>query len=50
MFMWNFIAIHYNQVGLETFGKPEGYVKRQVGGWSERYRMPGPMMHRTLRS
>jgi aminoglycoside phosphotransferase (APT) family kinase protein len=31
-------AIHYNQVGLETFGKPEGYVKRQVGGWSERYR------------
>ncbi len=31
-------SIDYKKVGLETFGKPEGYVKRQVEGWSERYR------------
>jgi len=28
----------YKAIGLEGFGKPEGYVKRQVEGWSERYR------------
>ena len=31
-------AIDYKAVGLEGFGKPEGYVKRQVVGWSERYK------------
>ena len=31
-------AIDYRQVGLENFGKPAGYVKRQVLGWSQRYR------------
>nr|MDA8133903.1 phosphotransferase family protein [Desulfobacteraceae bacterium] len=31
-------AIDYKAVGLEDFGRPEGYVKRQVEGWSRRYR------------
>ncbi len=31
-------SIDYRAIGLEGFGKPEGYVKRQVQGWSERYR------------
>jgi aminoglycoside phosphotransferase (APT) family kinase protein len=31
-------TIDYNAIGLDGFGKPEGYVKRQVQGWSERYR------------
>lgn len=31
-------AIDYKAVGLHDFGKPEGYVRRQVEGWSERYR------------
>ncbi len=31
-------SIDYKKVGLETFGKPDGYIKRQVEGWSERYR------------
>jgi aminoglycoside phosphotransferase (APT) family kinase protein len=31
-------SINYKAVGLEGFGKPEGYVRRQVKGWSERYR------------
>lgn len=30
-------AIDYKAVGLEGFGKPEGYVRRQVEGWSSRY-------------
>ncbi|MBW1893916.1 MAG: phosphotransferase family protein [Deltaproteobacteria bacterium] len=34
----NLHAIDYKAVGLEDFGKPEGYVKRQVKGWSRRYR------------
>ena len=35
------IALHsidYRAVGLDTLGKPDGYVKRQVTGWAERYR------------
>jgi aminoglycoside phosphotransferase (APT) family kinase protein len=35
------VALHkvdYIRAGLENFGKPVGYVKRQVEGWSERYR------------
>ncbi|HDP80577.1 MAG TPA: phosphotransferase family protein [Spirochaetes bacterium] len=31
-------AIDYAQAGLEEFGRPEGYVRRQVEGWSRRYR------------
>ncbi len=31
-------SIDYKAVGLENFGKPDGYVKRQVEGWSRRYR------------
>ena len=30
-------SIDYKEVGLGDFGKPEGYVKRQVEGWSRRY-------------
>jgi len=36
-----FVELHqidYRKIGLEGLGKPAGYVKRQVGGWSERYR------------
>jgi aminoglycoside phosphotransferase (APT) family kinase protein len=36
-----FVELHrvdYKKIGLEGFGRPEGYVKRQVEGWSERYR------------
>lgn len=35
------VALHgldYKKAGLEDFGKPEGYVHRQVAGWSGRYR------------
>jgi len=31
-------AVDYKAVGLEGFGKPEGYISRQVKGWSRRYR------------
>ena len=31
-------SIDYKAVGLDDFGKPEGYVQRQVEGWSKRYR------------
>jgi aminoglycoside phosphotransferase (APT) family kinase protein len=31
-------SIDYHAIGLESYGKPEGYVKRQIEGWSERYR------------
>jgi aminoglycoside phosphotransferase (APT) family kinase protein len=30
-------SIDYRKVGLANFGKPEGYVKRQVHGWIARY-------------
>ena len=30
--------VDYRKIGLEGFGKPQGYVARQVTGWSERYR------------
>ncbi|TAL31368.1 MAG: phosphotransferase family protein [Spirochaetes bacterium] len=35
------IALHkvdYRAAGLADYGKPEGYVERQVTGWSRRYR------------
>jgi aminoglycoside phosphotransferase (APT) family kinase protein len=31
-------AIDYCKIGLDNFGKPAGYVERQVTGWSHRYR------------
>ncbi len=31
-------SVDHRAVGLENFGKPEGYVERQVRGWSDRYR------------
>ncbi len=31
-------SLDYRAIGLADFGKPEGYVKRQVEGWSRRYR------------
>lgn len=36
-----FVELHrvdYGQIGLQGFGKPQGYVRRQVEGWSERFR------------
>jgi aminoglycoside phosphotransferase (APT) family kinase protein len=31
-------SVDYRAIGLEDFGKPDGYVERQVAGWSGRYR------------
>jgi len=31
-------CLDYRAIGLENFGKPEGYVRRQIEGWSKRYR------------
>ncbi|MFZ5563822.1 MAG: phosphotransferase family protein [Thermodesulfobacteriota bacterium] len=31
-------ALDYKAIGLENFGKPDGYVERQVTGWCNRYR------------
>jgi len=31
-------VIDYRKIGLENFGKPEGYARRQVEGWIGRYR------------
>jgi aminoglycoside phosphotransferase (APT) family kinase protein len=31
-------AIDWQAVGLAELGRPEGYVERQVSGWSKRYR------------
>jgi aminoglycoside phosphotransferase (APT) family kinase protein len=31
-------SIDYKKIGLENFGNPEGYVRRQIEGWSKRYR------------
>jgi aminoglycoside phosphotransferase (APT) family kinase protein len=30
-------AVEYREVGLEDLGHPEGYVQRQVEGWTERW-------------
>jgi len=30
--------VDYKAIGLDGYGRPEGYVKRQVEGWSDRYR------------
>ncbi len=31
-------ALDYRAIGLGDFGHPEGYVERQITGWSRRYR------------
>jgi aminoglycoside phosphotransferase (APT) family kinase protein len=31
-------SVDYRSIGLGDFGKPQGYVRRQVEGWSKRYR------------
>ncbi|MBU2551955.1 MAG: phosphotransferase family protein [Proteobacteria bacterium] len=31
-------AVDYKAIGLEDFGKPKGYLERQVLGWNKRYR------------
>jgi aminoglycoside phosphotransferase (APT) family kinase protein len=31
-------SVDYKKAGMDDFGKPEGYVRRQVEGWSGRYR------------
>lgn len=31
-------SIDYQAAGLGDFGKPEGYVERQIQGWSDRFR------------
>jgi aminoglycoside phosphotransferase (APT) family kinase protein len=39
-FVENLIRLHrvdYGAVGLSNLGKPEGYLERQVRGWTERY-------------
>jgi len=30
-------ALDYSAIGLGDLGKPQGYLARQVGGWTERY-------------
>ncbi len=29
--------VNYKAIGLEDFGRPEGYVERQILGWNKRY-------------
>ena len=39
-FIENLVDLHsldYKKIGLENLGKPEGYVNRQVAGWTKRY-------------
>ena len=39
-FVENLAALHrldYRKIGLENLGKPEGYARRQVEGWTKRY-------------
>ena len=39
-FIENLVSLHdldYKKIGLENLGKPEGYVKRQIEGWTKRY-------------
>ncbi len=31
-------TINYKEIGLGEFGKPKGYVRRQIEGWTQRYR------------
>ena len=40
-FVANFVALHgvdYEAAGLGKLGQPEGYIQRQIAGWSKRYK------------
>jgi len=30
-------TVHYESIGLEGLGKPDGFMERQISGWSSRY-------------
>ena len=30
-------SLDYNAAGLETLGRPQGYIRRQIEGWTKRY-------------
>jgi len=36
--LWRLHAVDYRAVALDGFGRPDGYVERQVDGWIDRYR------------
>lgn len=39
-FIENLVTLHsldYKKIGLENLGKPDGYARRQVEGWTQRY-------------
>ncbi|MCY7374396.1 MAG: phosphotransferase family protein [Pyrinomonadaceae bacterium] len=39
-FIENLVELHaldYKKIGLDALGKPEGYARRQVEGWTKRY-------------
>lgn len=41
IFVKTMVEIHgidYKSIGLDDFGNPDGYVKRQIEGWAERYK------------
>jgi aminoglycoside phosphotransferase (APT) family kinase protein len=41
--------VDYSKAGLGDFGKPEGYVRRQIEGWSGRYCDAAQRMHPILK-
>ena len=45
-------AVDWQAAGLGEIGHPDGYLRRQVSGWIERYRMrePGPPTSKACRS
>lgn len=50
-FISNLVKLHsldYKKAGLGDLGKPEGYTKRQVKGWSKRYAKAKTEEHREL--
>lgn len=36
--MFELHSVDFEKIGLGDLGKPKGYIKRQVDGWSKRYR------------
>ncbi len=50
-FIENLVELHtldYEKIGFGDLGKPEGYVKRQVEGWTKRYFNAQTEEHREL--
>ena len=41
-------ALDYNAIGLNDLGRPEGYVERQVKGWTKRYYNAKTDEHKTI--